>query len=104
MGDQRQRLAEQWLCPPRLGVVLHPGVAGERTDPNPVDARLNRVEFGDPVDVHDVGGFGQTHRQHRDERLAAGQHLAVVPHLGEHRDGLGDGCRSVPDEGRRFHL
>ena len=55
-----------------------PGVAGQGADPHPVDAGVDRVEVGDPVDVHQVGRFGQTHRQHRDQRLAAGQHLAVV--------------------------
>ena len=52
-------------------------------------ATLDALELVDPPDVDQVVEDGEAQGQHRDEALAAGQHLGLVAELGEQRGGLG---------------
>jgi hypothetical protein len=102
VGDVGDGLAEQGDGGGGL-VVLDPGVAGQGADPDRVRLPGDLVQGGQPVDVDQVGGGGQPHVEQRDQALAAGQDLAVVAHLGQHGQRLGDRLRPVVGEHRWLH-
>ena len=91
MRHAQQRLAEQRQRGIRAVVPLELGVTDGGTDPDVLVGDGHGVQPGHPVDVDQVGGLGQPHVEHGDEALTPGEDLAVVPHLGEGRDGLVEG-------------
>ena len=103
VGDVDQRLAQQRQRGIRLVVVLELRVPHQRADPHLGVGDVDVGEAGDLVDVDQVGRRGEPHVEDRDQALPARQHLAVVAHLGQHRDRLVDGARCVVHEGGWLH-
>ena len=53
-------------------------LARERLDCYTTIPVIDPVQARYAIDVHDVGGAGETEVEQRDERLAAGEHLRVL--------------------------
>ena len=81
MRDQPQRLPEQRLHGVRRLVALDLGVPRQRADPDRAVLDPDVRQLGEPVDVDQVRRGGQPHVEHRQQALAAGEHLAVVTDL-----------------------
>ena len=82
VGDRRGRLREQRRVLRHQRVVQHLVVGGHRADHDGVAVVADAAQLGDPADVDDRRRVGQPQPQHRDQRLAAGEDLAVLAGLG----------------------
>ena len=101
VADPGQRQGEQRhrdRGPVLLDLALPDGRAGVHA----VFRHRQLVQAGHRVDVDEDGGAAQPHRENRDQRLASGQHLAVVTGAGQLGDGVG--CRGRADVGERRGL
>ena len=103
VGDVDERLPQQRQGVEGPVVALDGGVAGRGAHADTAAADLDPVEAADVVDVDQVGGRGEAHRQQRHQALAAREDLAVGPDLGQHVEGLLERRRPVVDERRRLH-
>ena len=76
------------------GSLLDAALADRRAEVEGVVGQGQLVEASDGVDVDENGGAAEAHGQDRDQRLAAGQHLALLASAGQRGDGLADGGRA----------
>ena len=83
-------------------VALHTALAHCGAEAQLVAAALDPAQFGERADVDERARPAQTHREHRDEELPAGEHLGITG--GERLDGLGDRGGPVVGERRRLHV
>ncbi len=103
MADVGHGRGDERLGPTHDGRVLYVRVTRERAHEQTALVFGDRSQRGDAADVDDVLGPSQTEGEQRDEALAAGQHLAVVPELPQLIEGLIDRRRPVVDEVGRLH-
>ena len=84
-------LASSVLCP------------DDRTEYDMTVHALDKAQRGDAADVDQSIEPRQTEVEHRDQALAAGQHLRLVAEVAEQLDGVLDGRRRVILEWCRLH-
>ena len=98
MADVGHGRGEKRLRPTHDGRVLYVRVTRERANEQTAVVFGDRRQRSDAADVDDVLGASQAEGKQRDEALAAGQHLAVVPELRKLIERLLDRRRPVVDE------
>ena len=103
MADVGHGRGDERLGPTHDGRVLYVRVTRERAHEQTALVFGDRSQRGDAADVDDVLGPSQTEGEQRDEALAAGQHLAVVPELPQLIEGLIDRRRPVVGEVGGLH-
>ncbi len=89
MTDERRRRREQRHGRRHLGAGLDRRLRRAGADPQGAVTTLDALQLADAPDVDEVLEDGEAERQHRDEALAAREHLRPVAELGEegHRVG-----------------
>ncbi len=101
MRDVAQHLREQRRA--RGGPALERALPDEGADLEHPGGLADAVEAGQAVDVHQQRRARQAKRHHRDEALAARQHLGVAARGGQGGDGLVEAGRRHVVERRRLH-
>ena len=96
-------LASSGTARRHLGAGLDGRLRGAGADPQRAVAALDALQLGDAPDVDEVLEDRQAQREHRDQALAAGQHLRAVAELGEQLRGVGGRARRVVLERRGLH-
>ena len=103
VADVRQRDRQQR----QLGGKLRPGqqlvLRHRGADLDLVAEIADLVELRHAGDVDEQAGIDQAQVEHRDQRLAAGQHARLVAVFGEQRDGLVDAVGPHIVERTRLH-
>ena len=66
-----------------------------------VEGQLIQARYG--VDVDEDGGAAEPHREDRDQRLASGQHLALIASIGQRGDRVGGRGRADIIKRRGLH-
>ena len=73
--------------------MLGAALAHRRADVEGPARKEQLVQAGHGVDVDEHRGAAEAHGQHRDQGLAAGQHLALLAGAGQRGHGVVDGGR-----------
>ena len=95
LGHQRQARSDQRR-------ELQFALARHRADFKHIAVLANMRQRIDAIQIDQVVWQHQPHVEHGHQRLATGEQLGVV-RAGKQGNGLGDGCRIVISEKRRFH-
>ena len=103
VGDLRGGVAERAIATAEQLGLLAGLVARERADAQRSLVLLDVIEVGHAVQVDDDVGSREAHLHERDEALAAGEHLGLVPSLDERRDHLLERRRREVLESRGIH-
>ena len=74
-----------------------------RTDANGITVIMNAPEFGNPVDVDQVSGFGKAQLHHRQQAVAACQQLGIIRVLRQQTYGFLHSGRCVVFKCVRYH-
>jgi hypothetical protein len=95
LGEHRSALGDE------LG-VLEVDVPNQRRENEPAVGELDRALVG-PADVDERGRRREVQHHHRNQALAAGDHVGLVAELLEALDRLGPRLRAEIVEGGRVH-
>jgi hypothetical protein len=103
MADRAEHLGEQRQAVLHRRVVLHPGLRGERRDPDRRRCHGHLVQGLDPPDVDDVGRCRQAHREQWQQALATRQDRRVRAERRQEGQGLLERLRRVVGERGGLH-